>query len=333
MKPGIKGSIEVQPSSIGITGIRIHGDIGDGEATSDGLSNKLRGVTGGTIYVFINSCGGMAHEGIAMYNILKAHDARVVTVIEGLAASAASIIAMAGDEVMIYPSALMMIHESWSEDEDADQALSRFDRSMRGIYAAKTGKSPEEIAYLMSNETWMNAEEAVTMGFADEVINFDEIAPEMKDSRVYALAASYDINPPKVPGRAEPKPANLQQLAEREGVGAYFNKVIASTNFRDYASGEKIIRRMSGVKVVCDAFGKDPSGYMDQNPDDLLDQFRAERKDKASIDPVKIYAQCNARNRQALYGGRQDDVPAARNEKRVIDTEEIYNALNRKHRR
>lgn len=126
-----------------------------------------------SIRVRINSPGGAVSDGVAIYNALKSHGAKIEVVVEGLAASIASIISMAGDEITMGQGSLMMVHSPWTfamgsaEDmrETAD-VLDKFESSLVDIYASRTGLPRDEITALLKAETWLNGEEAVRLGFA-----------------------------------------------------------------------------------------------------------------------------------------------------------------------
>ena len=131
-----------------------------------------------TITVRINSPGGDVFDGNTIYNLLKQHSAHVVVYVDGLAASIASVIAMAGDEIHMADNALMMIHDPWSfaigNAADMRETADRLDKVAGTIvrtYAKKTGKGEQELADMMAAETWMNADEAVEHGFADSVVD------------------------------------------------------------------------------------------------------------------------------------------------------------------
>jgi ATP-dependent Clp protease protease subunit len=127
-----------------------------------------------TIHVRINSPGGSVFDGMAIYNALKQHRAEIVTHVDGLAASAASVIALAGDEVRMGTGAFLMIHNAWGMAiGDADEmrqmadTLEKINGSLVGIYATRTGMDAEEVQALMDAETWFTAEEAIEAGLAD----------------------------------------------------------------------------------------------------------------------------------------------------------------------
>jgi ATP-dependent Clp protease protease subunit len=157
-------------------------------------------ITAEKIIVNINSPGGDVFDGIAIFNDLVAHKAEVVVRVTGLAASAASLIAMAGDRVEIAENALFMIHNAWSgvvgnakEMQAVASVLVKVDEGLAGTYAARTGGSLETIKQQMDDETWFSAKEAVDAGFANSTIALSEPAE---------ASASYDLsvfkNAPKV---------------------------------------------------------------------------------------------------------------------------------------
>jgi ATP-dependent protease ClpP protease subunit len=129
------------------------------------------------IDVHINSPGGSVFEATAIYNALKDHRAQVVVQIDGAALSAATIVAMAGDEILIAGNALMMVHSPLSLSGGNAEALrkdaellDRVENSMLGIYAARTRLPTDRLRAMLRAETWMDAGEAVQFGFADRIV-------------------------------------------------------------------------------------------------------------------------------------------------------------------
>ena len=125
----------------------------------------------------LNSGGGLATEGVAIASAMRSHAPGVDVIVEGIAASAASLIAVAGTTVNMTPGAVFMIHEPAAMTfGDADQhsrgatGLNTLADSYASIYAAKTGKPASEMRTLMKAETWMTAEETVSFGFADGIM-------------------------------------------------------------------------------------------------------------------------------------------------------------------
>lgn len=126
--------------------------------------------------VRINSVGGSVFEGVAIYNQLRRHQARVEVDIDGIAASIASVIAMAGDVVRMADNGFFMIHRAWgmalgtSEDmEDMARQLEKIDGTITDVYAKRTKVERDEVVEMLAEETWMNAAEALEHGFVDEV--------------------------------------------------------------------------------------------------------------------------------------------------------------------
>ena len=143
--------------------------------------NKLGKVD--TINLRINSAGGSVFEGVAIHNMLKRHPARLEVDVDGIAASIASVIAMAGDEIRMAGNAMMMIHNpfgatSGSSDEMRKTAdlLDQIKGTIVDTYVKRTGEVASVIAQMMEDETWMTAAQAVQFGFADLVTEEQRIA-------------------------------------------------------------------------------------------------------------------------------------------------------------
>lgn len=129
------------------------------------------------IDLHINSEGGDVMDGTTIYTLLHQHKARVTAHVDGLAASAASYIAMAADQIRITESGFMMVHQAWGfargpSDEMRRRArlLDQIDVAMAGVYSTRTGIEVAEIQDLMRAETWMGGADAVARGFADELV-------------------------------------------------------------------------------------------------------------------------------------------------------------------
>jgi ATP-dependent Clp endopeptidase proteolytic subunit ClpP len=124
----------------------------------------------------INSPGGSVFDGVAIYNALQRHEGRVTVLVDGLAASIASMIAMAGDEVVMPANAMLMIHDpsglvmgTAADMRSMAEALDKMKAGMVGAYRTKSGREHAEIEALMQAETWLTAEEAVELGLADRI--------------------------------------------------------------------------------------------------------------------------------------------------------------------
>lgn len=134
----------------------------------------------GDISVWINSPGGDVFAASQIYNMLKEYKGKVTVKVDGLAASAASVIAMAGDEILMSPIAMLMIHNPstliWGEEADmvkAKEMLAEVKESIVNAYELKTSLSRNKISKMMDMETWMSAKKAVELGFADKVLYED----------------------------------------------------------------------------------------------------------------------------------------------------------------
>lgn len=157
---------------------------GDG-VTASRIAGALRSMNGGAVTVNINSPGGDMFEGLAIYNLLREYEGKVTVKVLGLAASAASIIAMAGDEVQIGRGAFLMIHNCWvyamGNRHDLAQIaadMAPFDKAMSDIYQARSGLDSASIDKMMDGETYIGGSEAVEKGFADSLLSADEIADD-----------------------------------------------------------------------------------------------------------------------------------------------------------
>ena len=131
----------------------------------------------GDVTVWINSPGGNVFAAAEIYTMLKDYKGNITVKIDAIAASAASVVAMAGDTVRMSPVAMLMIHDpstvamgNTKDMEKAIEVLNEVKESIINAYASKSGLSHARIANLMSNETWMNAKKAVELGFADEIL-------------------------------------------------------------------------------------------------------------------------------------------------------------------
>ncbi|KGG90679.1 peptidase [Comamonas thiooxydans] len=167
--------------------ISIYDAIGYDPWTGEGVTAKrvagaLRSLGKGPVTVNINSPGGDMFEGLAIYNLLREHEGEVNVKVLGLAASAGSVIAMAGDTVQIARAGFLMIHNAWvvamgnrNDLRELATWLEPFDAAMGDIYAVRTGLETKAIAKLMDSESWIGGAAAVEQGFADELLASDQV--------------------------------------------------------------------------------------------------------------------------------------------------------------
>jgi ATP-dependent protease ClpP protease subunit len=145
-----------------------------GGVTVKRIAAALRKIGKRDVTVKVNSPGGDMFEGVAIYNLLRGHPAKVTVEVLGWAASAASIVAMAGDEIRMGPGTFMMVHNAWGlvignrhDMREAADLFDGFDSALADIYQARTGQKRAEIERLMDGETFMGPSEAIDKGFAD----------------------------------------------------------------------------------------------------------------------------------------------------------------------
>jgi len=171
------------------------------DVTPKQFASELEKVKG-DLTVYLNSGGGDCFAASQIYTMLKEHNGKVTVKIDGIAASAASVIAMSGDEVLMSPTSLMMVHNPASlifgEVQDLEQGiemLTEVKESILNAYTLKTGLSRAKLSHMMDAETWFSAKKAVDLGFADAMLfdqwetTDDEAEPFMWNSRSMVTAA------------------------------------------------------------------------------------------------------------------------------------------------
>lgn len=154
----------------------------------------LAGMSAPTIHLRVKSPGGSVFAARAMEQAIREHPSRIVTHVDGLAASAASFLILPSDEIIMAPGSFLMIHKAWTfaggnadDFRKSADLLEQIDGSLVKSYAAKTQQPAEDIAAMMAAETWIEAERAVELGFADSV------AAEPK-SKKSAMAGAWDLS-------------------------------------------------------------------------------------------------------------------------------------------
>jgi ATP-dependent protease ClpP protease subunit len=157
--------------------------------TAKRIGAALRQIGEKDVTVNINSPGGDYFEGLAIYNMLREHPGKVTVKILGIAASAASVIAMAADDLQIARAGFLMIHNTWvvavgdrHQLRDVADWLEPFDAAANDIYAARSGLDANDIAKMLDRETWIGGADAVERGFADSLLSSDEVGTTAKNS-------------------------------------------------------------------------------------------------------------------------------------------------------
>ena len=198
-------------------------------ATADQFIADLRGVTAPNLRVRINSPGGSVFEGIAIANALRSHPANVTVQVDGIAASIASVIAMAGDRVEMAPNTMLMIHDASglcmgnaADMEEMAELLDLISDNIADAYAARAGGTRDEWRARMRSETWYLPEDAVTAGLADEATSVpkqgEPAAPDEEDepdmARAFDLAAYGYTGPRREEPKAEAQPTLVLSVAD-----------------------------------------------------------------------------------------------------------------------
>lgn len=205
----------------------------DGEITGDlaGFADALAGITAPEIVMWVNSPGGDPVAATAMYTALREYRAaggKLTAKIDGIAASAASLLVMAADTVLMSPPSLMMIHNPWTIAVGDADALARVQAGLLEVrdamvagYAGKCGLPDAEIIALMDAETYMSAAKAVALGFADGVLYQDGAATGQMAATMVTLGKLYTaVSPARARADAE--------TTERERVARVAGEVVAA---------------------------------------------------------------------------------------------------------
>lgn len=207
----IKARISAQAS---VTRVDVYDDIGEGGWFSEGLTaksfaNQLAGLSG-PLEVHINSGGGDVWDGISIKNAIETHNGSVTTIVDGIAASIASVIAQAGTERVMMPGSMLMIHEAftYAAGNSAELAktaatLDEVSANLAAIYARAAGGTAEEWRAAMKEETWYTADQAVDAGLADRVGDGQAALPVGFDVAAFA----------DVPGRIAAQLRTLPQAS------------------------------------------------------------------------------------------------------------------------
>lgn len=189
---------------------------GESATAPKDVNEAIANDTDGRLELEVNSPGGLVNSGNEIYTALKNYDGKVIVNVVGEACSAASLIAMAGDTVRMSPVAMMMIHNiknglmgDKNDMQDNAELLKKYDAVIASAYCAKTGLAEDVILDKMNKTTWLNADEAVDLGFADEIMDFGQ-----KDKTMQLVAASTKLYPPQMIDKFKDLMVENKQLKE-----------------------------------------------------------------------------------------------------------------------
>lgn len=320
--------------------------IGEDWFSGDGLTAKafIDAVTAlgevSEINLHINSPGGDVFDGLTIHNFLRRHQARVTVYIEGIAASIASVIAMAGDEIIMPRNTSLFIHNPWSMEagdsttfrKTADD-LDRIKTSLITAYHEKSGLEHDAIAALMDAETYLSAEDAVTKGFADRIEEPIRIAASHSigtakavaaaELRYKAALAAKDGEIANLRGEVErlrPQPVDAAaciMAANNLGLSASIAAEWVQSGISRHTLDERIAFA-SHIKDACLASGEDPASYLGHinNVDTLFCHMMTnikEAKDIAidnSLTPSLIDGMNGGKSADDVYERRQQQTRA-----------------------
>lgn len=265
--------------------IAIYGEIGGWDMPASLFIEQVKAMGAvQQINLSINSPGGSVFDAITMFNYLRRTGAEIVVRIDGLAASAASLLAMAGDKIIMPKNAMMMIHNPWSfamgnADELREQAdiLDRVGKALISTYAGRTGLPEETISELLATDTWMTADEALEKGFATEVIDtavmqakFDVSALPEKAKAVFA-SISQEHTPTDdevlelLGDGTEPEPqapeTPLTDLDDDEDIEAIIEEAVS--NSMEYAASVADLCALAGMPAKAAGFIKAKTSLTD----------------------------------------------------------------------
>ena len=198
----------------------IYDEIGYFGQTAKSMVDELRELDAAELDVHVNSPGGDIFDGLAIYQALRDHKAAVTIRVDGIAASIASVIAMAGDKVVMAPKASLMIHDGWSmavgnaeEMRKTADLLDKQSQVIASVYADRSGQPADFWRAAMREETWYTAQEALDAGLVDEIEGQEKSTPEPFDLSVFAHAGRDSAPAPKTQLKAERGPELVEPPA------------------------------------------------------------------------------------------------------------------------
>ncbi|MBE2898090.1 ATP-dependent Clp protease proteolytic subunit [Pasteurellaceae bacterium 20609_3] len=234
--------------------ITLYDEIGDWGVTAKEFRDDLKALGEvQNIDLHIHSPGGDVFDGMAIYNLLKNHSAKKTVYIDGLAASMASVIAMAGDTVIMPENTMMMIHKPWGiQGGDANDLrkyadlLDTVENTLTTAYVSKTGKSAEELAEMLSAETWLTARECVEHGFADQLAEPMSVMASLKSKKL----EEYKNMPKDMKDKVteQPTAVTVETPAEKPQAKAETVKAPEAKKTGDVLAAQK--QRVESIKAV-----------------------------------------------------------------------------------
>jgi ATP-dependent Clp endopeptidase proteolytic subunit ClpP len=211
-----------------------------GGVTAKSFQKDLSEIKASQIDLHINSPGGVVFDGVTIYNLIKQHPAKVTTYIDGLAASIASVIALAGDKVVMASNALYMVHNptglamgTATDMRSLADVLDKIAGTMVGTYVSKTGMADADIRAMLDAETWMTADEALEHGFVDEIGDEMDMAACARFAPAMAKAGFKHV-PQSINGKREvPSLKEIERVLRDAGCSRKAAKTILAKGYSD----------------------------------------------------------------------------------------------------
>jgi ATP-dependent protease ClpP protease subunit len=261
--------------------ISIYDGIGMWGVSAQQFNSDLKGINAKQITVTINSPGGSLFDALAMYNGLRNHGAQITTKVMGIAASAASVVFMAGDKRVMPENTFLMVHNcigpmngNAADHREFADLLDEINQSIIYTYVARTGKSEEEVKALLDDESYLSATQAVDLKFADSIEPALKIAADfeldMLPENVQAAFRAAKDDPDPGSGGTELAPVLAEQisaLAEEAGMGEF--AAGWAMKFTDLSAVESAISDAREIKALC---------VLAKRPDSAAGYIKASKK-------------------------------------------------------
>lgn len=265
--------------------------------------------------VRINSGGGDVFAGQAIHNLLKSHKAKVTVYIDGLAASIASVIAMAGDTIIMPRNAMMMIHNPWTigignanDFRKLAEDLDKIRESLIAAYQTKTGMDRDELIALMDAETWLTADEAIQYGFADQMDSAKQVAASMKSGVLVMNGLQFDLskfkNRPQIRESESPtqgKEVNAEMELTVELLAEKYPDLFAAVKKQGYDAGVMAERERFKALQELEAPGCE----------EILNRARFETGATAEQVAIEVAKSLKAARTNPIAAALQDAAPLA----------------------
>lgn len=238
-KPKARGAYKVEAKADEST-VYLFDEISWWGISAEQFVKDLNGISSSVINLHVNSPGGSVFDGVSIFNAIKNHKSKVVAHIDGLAASIASVIVMAADEVKMSENAFLMIHDPWSlvvgTSEDMRKEADLLDK-VGGIiaktYMDKTGKTEEEIKDYMAAETWFTAQDALDAGFIDMIESDKKESKKAQSATVFDLSAFGNVPDALKESKPEPTVREAEKALRDVGFNKQRAKAILAEGFKE----------------------------------------------------------------------------------------------------